>query len=459
MQMVYAPAVESVDWTSFSEDGEPRLSYRGVRNGSLATGEVVAGFNPLLLPYRRPDGETRISRFNPVTSWYWVAGSPGRRVSISQLLDSDSTVHAELRQTPNEGVDVVRERLIESGLVDPRIVAEVTLHRITHGTAIGEWSTRECRSCHGADSELNRSFVLSSAVPEVMRPVGLVGEATELAGAIYVDDDGRFVYDPDISAVGTYVLGMHRVRWVDALGMLAVFGVLAAVLVHGGLHWYAHWKKPAIEQQSGQRVYMYSIYERFWHWLQALTVLTLLLTGVEVHFSMVQLFGFEKAVRLHSIVGFVVVVNAIAAALFHFASGEIRRFVPASAGFIEQATAQARYYTYGIFHHESHPFSKRPHQRLNPLQQITYLVILNVLLPLQVVTGILIWGVQRWPGVDSAFSGLSMIAPVHTFGAWMFAAFLLLHVYLTTTGATPTSSLRAMLVGWQDVRSQHDDLR
>ena len=31
---------------------------------------------------------------------------------------------------------------------------------------------------------------------------------------------------------------------------------------------------------------------------------------------------------------------------------------------------------------EPHPFEKQPGKRLNPLQQVTYLAILNVLLPL-----------------------------------------------------------------------------
>ncbi len=283
-------------------------------------------------------------------------------------------------------------------------------------------------------------------------PVLLDGGAPELPGTLHIDDEGSLVFDPDLSD-GMYVLGMSRVRWVDMFGMFAVLGVLAAIIVHGGLHWYAHWKQPESAQHGGERVYMYSIFERFWHWLQALTVVTLLLTGIEIHFSVGHLFGFEMAVRVHRIVGFVVVLIAVVAALGHFSSGEIRRFVPASAGFIEQATAQARYYVYGIFHHESHPVSKRPNQRLNPLQQITYLVILNVLLPLQVMTGIMIWGVQRWPVVDAAFNGLSLIAPVHAFGAWMFAAFLLLHVYLTTTGPTPTSRLRAMILGWEEVHN------
>ncbi len=35
--------------------------------------------------------------------------------------------------------------------------------------------------------------------------------------------------------------------------------------------------------------------------------------------------------------------------------------------------------------------------------------------------------------------------------AWLFAAFILVHVYLTTTGATPLEATKAMVTGYEDV--------
>jgi thiosulfate reductase cytochrome b subunit len=96
-----------------------------------------------------------------------------------------------------------------------------------------------------------------------------------------------------------------------------------------------------------------------------------------------------------------------------------------------------------------HPFEKHPGRKLNVLQQVTYLAILNLLLPLQVGTGILIWGAQRWSTVDTVFGGLGVLGPIHALGAWLFAAFLVAHVYLTTTGPTPTAYVKAMVTGWE----------
>ena len=89
---------------------------------------------------------------------------------------------------------------------------------------------------------------------------------------------------------------------------------------------------------------------------------------------------------------------------------------------------------------------------MNPLQQATYLMILNVLLPLQIVTGALMWGAQTWPDVAEQLGGLGFLAPIHTLGAWVFASFIVAHVYLTTTaGHTPAAGVRAMITGWDEV--------
>ncbi|MBU4224961.1 MAG: cytochrome b/b6 domain-containing protein [Chloroflexi bacterium] len=131
---------------------------------------------------------------------------------------------------------------------------------------------------------------------------------------------------------------------------------------------------------------------------------------------------------------------------------EIRQYLPRPYGFFDQAIVQAKFYLNGIFKGESHPFEKTPQKKLNPLQQLTYFMILNVLLPIQWLSGILMWGAQKWPAVSKMVGGLTILAPIHTISAWMFAAFLALHLYLlTTAGRTATTSLQAMVTGWEDV--------
>ena len=124
---------------------------------------------------------------------------------------------------------------------------------------------------------------------------------------------------------------------------------------------------------------------------------------------------------------------------------------PSGYGFFDDAIIQAKYYISGIFKGEGHPFEKLPTSRMNPIQKMTYFMILNVLLPLQIITGALMWSVQKWPEFANALGGLQFLAPFHSLVAWMFGTFILVHVYMTTTGATPLEAMRAMVTGYEEV--------
>lgn len=193
----------------------------------------------------------------------------------------------------------------------------------------------------------------------------------------------------------------------------------------------------------------YSLHERIWHWLQAAGMLCLLLTGFAIHYP--DRFGIlgsmANAVRVHTWFGFALIVNAFLGAFYHITAEMYHHFLPDLHDFSEAAVLQARFYLYGIFRGEKHPLETDPRRKLNPLQKITYLALLNILLPFQIVTGLLMWGADRWSHTFERLGGLWVLGPAHTFGAYMFLAFLLGHLYLSTIGPTPTAHLRAMITG------------
>jgi thiosulfate reductase cytochrome b subunit len=198
------------------------------------------------------------------------------------------------------------------------------------------------------------------------------------------------------------------------------------------------------------KVHLYTPFERLWHWLQAAAVLGLAVTGFEIHApGAVHLLGFQRATQVHEVLALVTIANAFLSLFYHLATGAIGQFIPAPRDFFSLAVAQTRYYLRGIFAGAPHPFERSAAGKLNVLQQVTYLAILNVALPLQLVTGILIWKASSWPRLIDAVGGLPRVAAVHTLTAWLFVAFVIGHVYLTTTGRTPFSHIRAMVVGWE----------
>ena len=206
-----------------------------------------------------------------------------------------------------------------------------------------------------------------------------------------------------------------------------------------------------------RRVQLYSLYERIWHWLQAASIIALSVTGFEIHAPQsLRLLGFSSASRLHEALALFTIANGSLSLFYHLATGAIRQFVPEPKDILSMGAAQLRYYVYGIFRGEPHPFERGPDNKLNLLQQVTYLGILNVLLPLQLGTGVLMWQAGNWPRLTDALGGLRSIATLHVAVAWLFVAFVIMHVYLTTTGHTPLSHIRTMIVGHDVKEADHE---
>jgi len=208
-----------------------------------------------------------------------------------------------------------------------------------------------------------------------------------------------------------------------------------------------------------RRVEIYSAFERVWHWLQALTILLLLTTGLEIHApAEIHMLGFGRATWVHEALALFTIANAFLALFYHLATGAIRQFFPRPRDFFSLAIVQLAYYTRGIFSGAPHPFVHEPGSKLNVLQQVTYLVVLNLVLPLQVATGVLMWKAREWAGLTNSLGGLHAVATLHVLCAWIFAAFVVMHIYLTTTGRTPLAHMRAMVLGWEELEEQKSEV-
>jgi thiosulfate reductase cytochrome b subunit len=196
-------------------------------------------------------------------------------------------------------------------------------------------------------------------------------------------------------------------------------------------------------------VLLYGLYERIWHWLQAAAIILLSVSGFEIHApDRIHLFGFVTALRVHEGAALFTIVNGFLSLFVHLATGAIRQYVPRPRDLLTQGFLLLRYYLRGIFRHEPHPFARRPDQKLNVLQQVTYLAILNVLLPTQIVTGLLLWQAGRLEALVAGFGGLGLIAMIHVGAAWLFVAFVVMHDYLATTGESPLEHVKSMITGY-----------
>ncbi len=198
-----------------------------------------------------------------------------------------------------------------------------------------------------------------------------------------------------------------------------------------------------------QKHYVYSSFERFWHWAQAALILFLALTGFEIHGS-IRFFGFDQAVRYHTLAAVTLLILIAFAIFWHLTTGEWRQYLLTR----KNLKAQLEYYLFGIFRDAPHPTKKTVLSKLNPLQKIVYAGLKVVLIPSMVITGLL-YMFYRYPQRHEVLTlnlgSLAGIAILHTLGAFLLVSFLIAHVYLISTGQTVTSNLRAMITGYEEL--------
>lgn len=204
-----------------------------------------------------------------------------------------------------------------------------------------------------------------------------------------------------------------------------------------------------------KQVYIYKGFERFWHWTQASLIIFLAVTGFEVHGSF-EIFGFESAARYHRVASYGLMVLIVFAIFWHFVTGEWKQYVPTT----HKLKEQIRYYTVGIFKGEKHPTHKTELSKLNPLQRLTYLGFKLVLIPVTVISGILYLFHKTIDLNDVVVVEdipLETIAYWHTAGAFLLMVFLVVHVYMTTTGHTPSSNIKAMITGYEELEEEENE--
>jgi len=190
---------------------------------------------------------------------------------------------------------------------------------------------------------------------------------------------------------------------------------------------------------------LYSKFERFWHWTQSLLVILLGLTGFEIHGSF-KLFGYEASVRLHSATGWAFLMLIALAIFWMFISKQYKNFIPTG----KNIKAQINYYVSGIFKGAAHPTKKSKLDKLNPLQRIVYLGLIILVFPVQLISGFL-YMYYHYPNKPFELAGLETVAIIHVMGAFLLVVFLIVHLYLITTGHTPLGNIKAMITGFEKV--------
>lgn len=203
---------------------------------------------------------------------------------------------------------------------------------------------------------------------------------------------------------------------------------------------------------SESRLYLYPKWIRLWHLLNAILCLVLIITGVSMQFSSpnVKLVSFDAAVAFHNIAGIVLTIS-----YFFFFFGNIatingKYYQIEFRTLWQRMIKQIHYYTIGIFRKEKAPFPVTMDSKFNPLQQISYVVIMYLFIPVVFITGWALLYPDTIPASILTWSGLHFTDFLHILSGFIISVFLIIHIYFCTIGKTPSSNFKSMVNGYHE---------
>jgi len=200
---------------------------------------------------------------------------------------------------------------------------------------------------------------------------------------------------------------------------------------------------------------MFPRWLRFWHWSNAIVFLALVVTGFSLHFVGVGTGGvaFRRAVVLHNAFGVAIIALYVFYLVAQIITGHWRQYVPRVQGVL----LQVRYYLWGIFRGEHHPFESTYESRFNPIQRLAYLFAVYVLFPAQAITGVMLLYPDHAPGKVAGMGGIWPMAVGHSVVAYAFTSFLCVHLYLALTISEERTGLMPMIRGDRPVAPKAEE--
>jgi thiosulfate reductase cytochrome b subunit len=208
-------------------------------------------------------------------------------------------------------------------------------------------------------------------------------------------------------------------------------------------------------------IYLHPLPVRIWHWLNALGIIILCLTGVQIRFpEYANIFGsYRAAILLHNAAGIIVALS-FSIWFFYYSMSErnlTKIYVPDTEDIKHGLLRQGFFYFFLYFFGRPNPHHSTPDNKFNPMQKSAYLAIMFVLMPVVSLTGILLMNVSPLRELILTVGGLKTLDILHYLAACCLGAFLFTHVYLTTLGHTPLAHTKSMFTGWEEEEEEEKE--
>jgi thiosulfate reductase cytochrome b subunit len=210
------------------------------------------------------------------------------------------------------------------------------------------------------------------------------------------------------------------------------------------------------ERMKPKKLYLYPLWLRIWHHVNAVLMVFLIATGISMQYSdpAYPLIRFDLAVSIHNICGILLTFSYFVFLIGVLFTSIGRYYVVKTEGLLTSFVRQLRYYLFGIFRGEKSPFRVTEEKKFNPIQLITYNVIMHAIIPITFITGWALIYPETIVLNVFGYSGIMLTSLVHSIAGFFISIFLIIHLYVITIGASTTASLKSIIYGYH---IDHDD--
>jgi thiosulfate reductase cytochrome b subunit len=304
-----------------------------------------------------------------------------------------------------------------------------------------------CVVCHTPIDRTNTHEVLPS--DQAIRSCDACHDVNAPLIAEYVDQAGpSFWVTNPLLFKEAYVPGATRNRVVDGLLVGLFWLTVCGALAHALLRVLTRRKRPRMSAVA-EKIKMYPVWLRIWHWSNAILIVVLAYTGVRMHFGQRRgpILSFETAFNVHNLAGGLLVIIGVLFFVGNLIGRNQRQYLSRPRDGFRGILRQARWYLFGIFKGEPHPYHASPEHKFNPLQHLTYIGVMYVMYPLLILSGVALLFPDVLPRGVLGHPGAWWVAAIH----WILAAagilFLVGHLYLGSMGDKVRDLYAAMLDG------------
>ncbi len=208
-----------------------------------------------------------------------------------------------------------------------------------------------------------------------------------------------------------------------------------------------------------KKVYLNTLTIRLWHWINALIVIILTVTGIQLRAPGIDAFpksvglwvpDYDAAVLIHKYFGYALAASFVFWIVYILFSGSFRKHYLFHLSDVPLMGKQAYYYMIGLFKGEKNPFVPSE-GKFNPLQKLTYGIVMPVIVLTLVVTGILFSDIFYFREAIENLGGIRLLDAIHVIAAYLCVLNFLVHLYMTTTGHHVLDHIKSMIVGYEEV--------